>query len=212
MMRYFTMLAVWVGLWWGSLPGAAGQETKDAEIKAFVETYFRSWSAADFATYRGCFHPEATLDVKSPTGWLRWDLTNFFASQQVMQTRDRATEVPMDIRVLGRGPDTAFVEIAWKLTRGPSTPVTGIDWFTLTKTEAGWKILHLTFWEDPPKQASTQPRPRIVVSGFEPFGGRAMNASSLLAEAIQTAFPQYDITYLKIPVPAEALQLRSNRS
>jgi pyroglutamyl-peptidase len=42
-------------------------------------------------------------------------------------------------------------------------------------------------------------QPAIVVSGFEPFGGRDRNASWTLAEEIGKAFPQ-DVRALQIPV------------
>ncbi|MDI1314412.1 hypothetical protein [Prosthecobacter sp.] len=42
-------------------------------------------------------------------------------------------------------------------------------------------------------------QPAIVVSGFEPFGGRDRNASWTLAEAIAKAFPQ-EVRALQIPV------------
>ena len=42
-------------------------------------------------------------------------------------------------------------------------------------------------------------QPDIVVSGFEPFGGRDRNASWTLAEAIAKAFPQ-EVRALQIPV------------
>lgn len=41
--------------------------------------------------------------------------------------------------------------------------------------------------------------PAIVVSGFEPFGGRAHNASWVLADAIARAFPR-EVRALEIPV------------
>jgi pyroglutamyl-peptidase len=43
------------------------------------------------------------------------------------------------------------------------------------------------------------PRPAIVVSGFEPFGGRAENASWTLAQAIAKSFPQ-EVRALQVPV------------
>ncbi len=51
-------------------------------------------------------------------------------------------------------------------------------------------------------QAQTSPgaqQPAIVVSGFEPFGGRDRNASWTLAEAIAKAFPR-EVRALQIPV------------
>ena len=48
-------------------------------------------------------------------------------------------------------------------------------------------------------QTPVVPRPAIVVSGFEPFGGRAENASWILAGEIAKAFP-HEVRALQIPV------------
>jgi pyroglutamyl-peptidase len=130
-------------------------------------------------------------------------------------------EVPLSIEIKASASRSAFVEVSWRLKRTPDAPgVTGKDWFTLVKEREEWKILNLTFWQDPPPESSANARPpaegpaaakpKIVVSGFEQFGGRSINASSEIAQAIVKAFPQLDITFVKVPVvwgaPKQAIE------
>jgi pyroglutamyl-peptidase len=96
------------------------------------------------------------------------------------------------------------------LKRTPEAPgVTGKDWFTLAKEGNDWKIISLIFWQDAPTRSSGGVRapaedpatkPKIVVSGFEQFAGRSINASSEIAQAIVKAFLQWDVTFVPVPV------------
>ena len=43
-------------------------------------------------------------------------------------------------------------------------------------------------------------KPKIIVSGFEGFGGRSINASAELAKAMAAEFSQYELTFVQVPV------------
>ena len=189
--------------------GAAEGNVVDGGIHKFVETYFGSWSRADFSVYRSLFHSSASVTVLEGEQWRPWDLSTFLNDQERVQSQQKMEEIPLSIDVKASENRSAFVEVAWQLNRTPqSPPVTGKDWFTLVKEGEAWKILNLTFWQDAsPKlprdaraPAGGAAKPKIVVSGFEQFAGRSINASSEIAQAIVKAFPQWDITFVHVPV------------
>jgi pyroglutamyl-peptidase len=188
-------------------------DSPDASISQFVNTYFSSWSKEDFAQYRACFHPSATVTFQENNEWKQWELNQFLNDQQNAQAQHHLEEVPLHIHVEARHGDIAFVEVPWKLKLLPTPNViTGIDWYVLVKHDQTWQILNLTFWEDPagtPQTRQEHSKPKIIVSGFEQFAGRSINASSVLAKDISEDFPDSDITYLKVPVvwgaPEEAI-------
>lgn len=187
---------------------APAAEDDRAAIQRFVTTYFGSWSRADFIIYRSLFRPSASVTLLDGDHWMPWDLTQFLNDQERIQSVEKMEEVPLSTQIKAFSGKAAFVEVAWKLKRSPTESVTGTDWYTLVKEGADWKILNLTFWEDatkpagaadPPAEAPVS-KPKIVVSGFDPFGGRSINASSEIARAIVQGFPQWDITFVQVPV------------
>jgi pyrrolidone-carboxylate peptidase len=198
---------------------AGADSNVDPAIRKFVQTYFGSWSKADFSTYRSSFRSFALITLLDGDQWRPWDLAQFLDDQEHMQSQRRMTEVPLAIDVKALSNKSAFVEVSWRLERAPGTVVTGKDWFVLVKDTDDWKIDSLTFWEDgapnPVGGADSQTnnltasRPKIVVSGFEQFGGRSVNASSELAQAIVKSFPQWDLKFVQVPVvwgaPREAI-------
>jgi len=127
------------------LAPAKGAEDDPAEV--FVRTYFDSWSRVDFATYRACFHPAATVFLEEGGDWRRWELADFLSAQERMQKASASKEVPRMIRIRGRQGPVVFVEAFWELHRPAGQPVTGYDWFTLVQQGDSWKILNLTFWQ-----------------------------------------------------------------
>lgn len=60
----------------------------------------------------------------------------------------------------------------------------------------------LSYSEEPSPAQARQPqsKPKIIVSGFQNFGGRSINASSELAKSITDAFPHLNITFIQVPV------------
>ncbi len=207
LVRAFAFFAVF------SCAHAAGPAaSSDASINGFVNTYFTSWSKEDFPSYRSCFHPSATVTFKDKSEWKQWDLRQFLNDQEDIQSQHHLEEVPLAIHIEARHGDTAFVEVPWKLKVTPTEAVTGIDWYVLVRNGQSWQILNLTFWEDTPPAPQTRQdpsKPKIIVSGFEEFAGRSINASSELAKAISEDFPDANLTYLKVPVvwgaPQEAI-------
>ena len=144
---------------------AAPDAPVDPTIKQFVETYFTSWSKADFVGYRACFHSSATVTFKDGTDWRRWELQEFLNDQEYLQSKHKMEEVPLAIHVKSMQGDVAFVEVPWKLRQLPGPEeVTGIDWYVLVRHEKTWQILNLTFWEDaknaPAGGASASPAPQ----------------------------------------------------
>jgi len=133
----------------GFLPfrGLASEGREEASIQSFVERYFTSWSTVDFDTYRGCFHPSATVHFESDGNWRQWPLPEFLAAQETMQKASRSREWARTTRIRARQDGLAFVEVFWELERSGGANVTGYDWFTLVRKEDTWQILSLTFWQ-----------------------------------------------------------------
>jgi pyroglutamyl-peptidase len=205
------LLLVVLVSWFSSGARAAEQDAGNAAIHKFVETYFSSWSKADFPLYRSLFRANASIAVLEEDKWQPWDLAQFLNDQERLQSQQKMEEVPVSIDIKALTSRAAFVEVAWRLKRTPDGPdLMGKDWFTLVKEGADWKILNLTFWFDAPEKSAAPAGPstqslaaakgKIIVSGFEGFAGRSINASSEIAQAIVKEFPQLDITFVQVPV------------
>ncbi|MEM7697823.1 MAG: nuclear transport factor 2 family protein [Verrucomicrobiota bacterium] len=206
----------------------AEPSTEEVEVlEQFVENYFDAWSRVDFEAYDDCFHPNAMISLLGEQGGgLRalWTRADFVASQKSIQEKKGLEERPIETRVIGFYGDTAVVEASWVLYRPDDEDSHGIDIFHLARESESqpWKIVYLTFWTDSdlaPTEAPDQAeqagksRPRVVVSGFGPFGGRDENASSIFAEAIVDAFPEDEFSLEIVPViwgaPAKVLAAQS---
>jgi hypothetical protein len=140
-------------LWFFSSPGAvaAEQNADEAAIRKLVDTYFTSWSKADFPVYRSLFRPNASLAFFESDRWQGWDLAKFLDEQESIQSEHKMQEIPFSVDLKALSGRAAFVEVSWRLFRTPqSMGVTGKDWFTLVKEGQDWKILNLTFWFDAP--------------------------------------------------------------
>lgn len=132
---------------------ACGQQTTrasaaDPDVRAFLETYFSTWSARDMEGYGACFHEQARVSYVSKGVPYTQGLTDFLHSQKLSHATASApmTEVPTDMKIL-RDERTAQASVRWKLTKGAEI-TTGTDCFTLIKTPAGWKIMSLVFYND----------------------------------------------------------------
>lgn len=56
------------------------------------------------------------------------------------------TEIPLKKKISING-RLAQAEVRWRLSKGSET-VTGVDFFCLTRTGDGWRIISLVFAED----------------------------------------------------------------
>ena len=117
------------------------------EIRTFVESYFSTWSASDWAGYADHFHDDALI-YSHRNGPLRRIEKDPFVEQQaaaVANSKVPMTEVAEKIIVESDG-DSASVIAYWVLYRGVDTS-TGVDRFTLAfdAGESRWKIVTL-YW------------------------------------------------------------------
>jgi hypothetical protein len=121
----------------------------ETAIQNFLSRYFSTWSANDMEGYGSCFHPTARITfVQSGANAGSQGLTDFLHGQKLghQQSPTPMTEVPTSMKISGDS-RVAQAEVRWKLSKGRET-ITGTDYFTLIKTEAGWKIAALVFYND----------------------------------------------------------------
>ena len=134
------ILAVLAGRWW---------RDDDRRLERFVNRYFASWSDQRMADYRACFIPDAEIHFITREGArVTFTLDDFMRLQARAHANapEPMREVPTRT-VIRRFGSTARVEATWALTRADGVQ-TGTDWFTMTKTDAGWKIRRLVFATD----------------------------------------------------------------
>lgn len=134
-------------LWLTSCSPAAHVE--EAPVKAFLNTYFATWSAQDMDGYGACFHPSARVTFVDKDGQsMTQGLTDFLHGQKLShsQSPEPMKEVPTDMKLAGDA-RISQAQVRWKLTKGTET-VTGTDFFTLVKTPIGWRIMALAFYND----------------------------------------------------------------
>jgi Putative lumazine-binding len=144
-----SLLFVAVLLWVCACTPPAPTHPEEAELRPFIEKYFSTWSTQDMQAYEGCFHPSAKVTYVAKTGQIQSLALSDFIHDQTMSHRfskERSIEVPTNIRLTG---DATVVQaqVKWKLTVGPKI-TTGMDYFTLIKTENGWRIAALVFNSD----------------------------------------------------------------
>ena len=150
----FVLILLLLSFFGGARAGAAEPDSDEAAIRKLVDTYFRSWSEADFVVYRSLFRPNASIAFFESDRWQTQDLAKFLDDQENIQVQHRMEEVPLSVGIKALSSRAAFVEVSWRLKRTPDAPgVTGKDWFTLVKEGQDWKILHLTFWFDVPAKS-----------------------------------------------------------
>lgn len=129
-------------------PQAAEKTAEDQDVRAFLQTYFSTWSAKDMDGYGACFHEQARISYVHQGRPQTQGLTDFLHGQKLSHATASApmTEVPTGMKIL-RDERTAQASVRWKLTKGADM-TTGTDCFTLIKTPAGWKIMSLVFYND----------------------------------------------------------------
>lgn len=121
----------------------------EAAVRSFLATYFSTWSVKDMDSYGACFHPQARITYVGKNGETQSDgLTDFLHGQKLAHAQSSVpmSESPTEMKVIYDNRVT-IAAVRWKLTKG-SEVVTGTDNFTLIKTDAGWKIISLVFFND----------------------------------------------------------------
>lgn len=126
----------------------APQDNPDeAAVRDFLTRYFSTWSAQDMDGYADCFHESARVTYLPDKGQPRTDtLTDFLYGQRMghKTSPDPMTEVA-DSMIIQMDDRAAIARVSWALTKSQQK-TTGIDHFSLIKTPAGWKIIHLLFY------------------------------------------------------------------
>ncbi|MBX7207334.1 MAG: nuclear transport factor 2 family protein [Verrucomicrobiaceae bacterium] len=121
----------------------------EAAVRSFLESYFSTWSVKDMERYGACFDPQARITFVGKDGRAQSDgLTDFLHGQKLAhaQASTPMSEIPTEMKITFDRRVT-LAAVRWKLTKGGEV-VTGTDNFTLIKTEAGWKIISLVFFND----------------------------------------------------------------
>ena len=124
------------------------QETDKKNIEDFIDTYFKTWSAADMNGYKNCFHPNATIHFERSGSITEDKLEDFILGQTLAhkQSDKQLKEIPLSKRIMQEG-NKALVIVNWKLL-SDKKETTGYDYFTLIKVKGKWKIIYLIFHND----------------------------------------------------------------
>lgn len=125
---------------------ALGDDANEAGVDQLINQYFDVWSAGDMDAYEQTFHPDAVIYFLTPAGGVhRFDVAPFVATQKSIKNSASvpSKEIPLEIKITTEG-DTAHVRVLWELTTGAERR-TGIDYFVLVRSNAGWRILSLIF-------------------------------------------------------------------
>ena len=120
----------------------------DAEIAAFIEEYFATWSAHDIEAYGRCFDVDATIQFLSSDGKLKvHGLRGFLETQRRAQAgQPEMREAPTSMRIEREG-DVATAFVRWRLESGERV-VTGTDCFLLARREGEWLVTALLVKSD----------------------------------------------------------------
>lgn len=119
----------------------------DAAIRAFLNRYFETWSKRDMAGYGACFDPQARiLFVGKDGGIVSEGTVDFLHGQKLAHERSATpmTERPLDMKIQGDA-KVAQAAVTWVLNKGTKED-RGVDFFTLRRDGAGWKIVSLVFY------------------------------------------------------------------
>lgn len=119
------------------------------EIEKFLDTYFSTWSANDMRGYEDCFHPRAVITYVQNREALALDLKEFIRLQAEGHKRAAAPmrEIPLS-KHIQTSRDIAQAQVRWRLTKADGVSV-GTDYFTLVRGPKNWRIVSLTYCEDP---------------------------------------------------------------
>ncbi len=135
-----------------ALPSCGADTVKhadDANIRAFLDRYFATWSAKDMDGYGACFHPQARVIFIDKVGQvLTQGLTDFLHGQKLGHERasEPMVEKPLTMEIMGDA-QVVQAKVTWVLTKG-STETRGVDYFTLKREGQDWKIVTLVFYNE----------------------------------------------------------------
>jgi pyroglutamyl-peptidase len=131
----------------------AAPDPREADVRALIERYFRTWSAKDMDRYAQCFLPQAAVQLLEPEGKLvTMPLRPFLQSQTESHRTSKTgmTEAPESIRVTFEG-RVARAVVFWKLVEGARVEF-GYDHFTLVDVGGQWRIANLLFYATPEEE------------------------------------------------------------
>jgi pyroglutamyl-peptidase len=124
-------------------------DPRDKEVRRFIETYFRTWSAGEMDQYAACFHAGAVIQFVDKERIRTQLAPQFLAEQRQYQSgTSRSMEVPLSAEVRFEGAIARAI-VRWKLLGSNGRTKYGYDHFTLIRQENGWKIANLLFYETP---------------------------------------------------------------
>lgn len=148
------LLRVGGGLQQATQPLATPAETDalEAEVVAYLESYFATWSAGDMEGYRDHFHEQATI--------------LYVAGGAVQSVMARDPFVDMQARIIAQAPEpmretmtsyvvevdevSAAATVDWLLEAGARRE-TGVDRFVLVRDADGvWRAISLLFYATAP--------------------------------------------------------------
>jgi hypothetical protein len=121
----------------------------DAEVSAFIDKYFATWSAHDLEAYGRCFDVDATIQFLGGSGKLKvHGLRDFLETQRRAQAgQPEMREAPTSVRI-ERHDDVATAFVRWRLESGERV-VTGTDCFLLARRDGEWLVTALLVRSDP---------------------------------------------------------------
>jgi len=128
------------------------EDARTAEVKKFIDRYFRTWSNREMDAYGEGFLREAVVQFIDDRGQVSTQATpEFLADQRRFQSLRPAKEFPLAADVRFEGP-LARAVVHWRLEDGTNPARFGYDHFTLLRRDGQWRILNLVFYgSDPPK-------------------------------------------------------------
>lgn len=121
------------------------------EVRAFLNHYFETWSSQDMDGYAACFHESARVTwlpqgreapvIDTLADFLHGQRLGHQTAAEPMHEAADHIEILMDERA-------ALARVRWTLIKGRERS-TGIDHFSLARTPAGWRIMHLLVYSTP---------------------------------------------------------------
>ncbi len=137
-------------------------EAPDAEVSAFIEKYFATWSAHDLEAYGRCFDVDAKIQFLRQDGRLKvYGLRDLLENQRKVQAADPDSRETATFMRIERKGDVATAFVRWRLESGGRRSdqqrsalteeriVTGTDCFLLARRKGEWLVTALLVKSDP---------------------------------------------------------------